>query len=314
MRDLGRLPRRERRLEFLSLLVDLFLDLVEPTLGALYALTIERLLGLDPLLLCVACRFERVLIPILRLDDVKHGLAFPEVKIYKFVLRGRVSLPGERLRLLDLVLECGEVALGPDLADIRPLDVAVGVLDFILNPKRLVDRLLELVVLLLQVCDLLLMPGDGLARLLVGGFCPVRETTIGGLGLPHRLGCPILGELQVLRGERGVLLRLRQVAEGKCAIIHRVGCIPKLPCQVAGREFVPAGCLGRLPGLERSAFGDDGLGLERFDVGEDLLLPLLEYLDLILDLLGRLAGKIHRLPKHGVILLLSFGGVPRGRD
>ena len=50
-------------------------------------------------------------------------------------------LPGERLRLLDLVLECGEVALGPDLADIRPLDVAVGVLDFILNPKRLVDRL-----------------------------------------------------------------------------------------------------------------------------------------------------------------------------
>ncbi len=158
------------------------------------------------------------------------------------------------------------------------------------------------------------MCGDGFRRLLICRLRPVRETTGLEFGIPDSLRRPVLFEFQIRGGERGILLRLREAAEGDRAVLDRVGCSPKLPCQVAGSEFMPTGRLRCLPGLERSAFGDDGLGLDRFDVGEDLLLPLLEYVDLVLDLFGRLAGEIRCFPERGVILFLRVFRVVCARD
>ena len=143
MRDLCLFPFCERNLKFLSLLVDQFLDLVQPRLSALHALPVQGLLDLNPLLLCVACRFERVLIPILGLGDVEHRLTFAEEEVFEFPLRVRVTSCGLRPLLLDLFLEVCEVALCPDAPDVCPLDFPLGVLDLLVDPERFVDRFFQ---------------------------------------------------------------------------------------------------------------------------------------------------------------------------
>jgi len=94
------------------------------------------------------------------------------------------------------------------------------------------------------------MCGDGFRRLLICRLRPVRETTGLELGIPDGLRRPILGELQIERRKSSLLLRC-VILPRATSVLDRVGRIPKLPCQVAGSEFMPA---GRLCSLRSRAF------------------------------------------------------------
>ena len=162
------------------------------------------------------------------------------------------------------------------------------------------------------------MCGDGFRRLLICRLRPVREPSGLELGIPDCLRHPVLREPLLLGSDRGVLLRLRHLTEGDRPVLDRVGRIPKLPCQVAGSELVPAGRLCSLPGRECPAVDDDVLRLDCLDVGEDLLLLLFERLDLVLDLFGRLAGEIARVSRSTALysscaLVASFVDAISGR-
>jgi len=142
-------------------------------------------------------------------------------------------------------------------------------------PERFVDRFFQFVVLLLEPVTVFWCAVTAFDACSYAVFAPSARRRV--WSSVSRMACAarFSASLCWLGSDRGVLLRLRHLTEGDRPVLDRVGRIPKLPCQVAGRELVPAGRLCSLPGRECPAVDDDVLRLERLDVGEDLAAPAL---------------------------------------